>query len=194
MRNNVNEFYRGQKFFQVYDHYFTAETLGQLSTWARSLDDQLRPGRAANQSLVESLRRSEVTVMTMGPQTQWVFDLLNPIMEDINHSHWGMTLWGYDRIQVACYGPGDYHHWQTDMIYARPGADQRKLTALISLSHRDEYQGGELEFLRGPEPEVIPQTLGRITVFPSWVLHRVRPVTQGLRRSLALWLQGPKFQ
>ncbi|WP_395007140.1 2OG-Fe(II) oxygenase [Cypionkella sp.] len=35
---------------------------------------------------------------------------------------------------------------------------------------------------------------GTATVFPSFVLHRVTPVTAGTRWSLTLWSHGPAFR
>jgi PKHD-type hydroxylase len=33
-----------------------------------------------------------------------------------------------------------------------------------------------------------------ITLFPSWSLHRVTPVTKGTRYSLVAWVSGPRFR
>jgi PKHD-type hydroxylase len=30
--------------------------------------------------------------------------------------------------------------------------------------------------------------------FPSYVLHRVKPVTKGTRNSLVAWISGPEFK
>ncbi len=35
---------------------------------------------------------------------------------------------------------------------------------------------------------------GRMIFFPSFLIHRVAPVTQGIRRSLVIWVTGPKFR
>ena len=35
---------------------------------------------------------------------------------------------------------------------------------------------------------------GTMIVFPSYMWHRVRPVTSGVRKSLVLWIQGPPFK
>jgi PKHD-type hydroxylase len=33
-----------------------------------------------------------------------------------------------------------------------------------------------------------------MTLFPSFVLHRVTPVTKGTRYSLVAWVSGPPFK
>jgi PKHD-type hydroxylase len=30
--------------------------------------------------------------------------------------------------------------------------------------------------------------------FPSFMLHEVKPVTEGLRKSIVVWVEGPKFK
>ena len=35
---------------------------------------------------------------------------------------------------------------------------------------------------------------GSFIVFPSFIQHRVLPVTKGTRRSLVGWASGPKFR
>ena len=69
-----------------------------------------------------------------------------------------------------------------------------------------EYEGGELEFDgRDYDPpmrneaqhvikakEILPK--GSIIVFPSFVWHRVKPVTKGCRYSLVLWNIGDPFK
>ena len=35
---------------------------------------------------------------------------------------------------------------------------------------------------------------GSILIFPSFVEHRVTPVTKGVRKSLVGWYEGPKFR
>jgi PKHD-type hydroxylase len=194
MRNNVNEFNRSQKFFQVYDNLLTAETLEQVTKGCRSLEDQLRPATVDHNTAKDRVCNSQYQIMNMGTLTQWIFDIFNPICQDINQRHWGLDIWGYDRMQYNLYGEGDFYDWHTDIHYGRAGADQNKLTIIVDLSHRDEYQGGELELLRAPEPEVIPQSLGRITAIPSWAVRRIRPLLQGQRRCLIIRLQGPKFK
>ena len=74
------------------------------------------------------------------------------------------------------------------------------------LTDGSEYEGGELEFdYRDYEPhtrkedkhlkkckEILPK--GSIIVFPSFVWHRVKPVTKGIRYSLVAWHLGHPFK
>ena len=35
---------------------------------------------------------------------------------------------------------------------------------------------------------------GTLILFPSFQLHRIAPVTKGVRKSLVVWVLGPKFR
>ena len=70
----------------------------------------------------------------------------------------------------------------------------RKLSIVVQLSNPSDYEGGELEIL-AHEPKIsIQKKRGFITIFPSYTVHRVTPVTKGTRQSLVAWVSGPKFK
>jgi PKHD-type hydroxylase len=43
-------------------------------------------------------------------------------------------------------------------------------------------------------PMVAPREKGTVIMFPSYLLHRVTPVTKGVRKSLVLWVGGTTFR
>lgn len=96
-----------------------------------------------------------------------------------------------ENIQYTVYTSEDEGHydWHLDM---GPDKARRKLSLVCQLSDPAEYEGGELQINNGqvlvPEKEK-----GTVILFPSYLLHRVTPVTKGVRRSLVLWIEGPAF-
>jgi PKHD-type hydroxylase len=96
-----------------------------------------------------------------------------------------------EQIQYTVYNSDDqgYYDWHIDM---GPNKARRKLSLVCQLSDPSEYEGGELQINTGniliPEKEK-----GTVILFPSYLLHRVTPVTKGTRRSLVLWVEGPAF-
>jgi PKHD-type hydroxylase len=72
----------------------------------------------------------------------------------------------------------------------------------VSLTDKEEYVGGDLEFdFKDTKnnkknikicKEIWPK--GSIVVFPSFVWHRVKPVTKGTRYSLVMWSIGAPFK
>ena len=64
----------------------------------------------------------------------------------------------------------------------------------MQLSSPDEYEGGDLEINIGSTPLKVKKQKGHIAIFPSFLLHRVSPVTKGLRKSLVWWVGGSQFR
>ena len=89
----------------------------------------------------------------------------------------------------------DYHPSQID------NAGVRKISLSISLSDPKDYEGGSLEFIVEDTPEkrrpIVCNELtprGSMVVFPSFVMHKVNPVTKGTRYCLVMWHRGPKWK
>ena len=74
----------------------------------------------------------------------------------------------------------------------------RKLSSIINLSKPSDYEGGDLEFdfrnltKESSNIKVCDQIKeqGSIVVFPSFIHHRVTPITKGTRHSLVSWTVG----
>jgi PKHD-type hydroxylase len=72
---------------------------------------------------------------------------------------------------------------------------------VCQLSDKKEYKGGNLEFdFRNTEsgkPNIVKciefMPRGSVIVFPSFIYHRVTPVTNGTRYSLVAWNLGNPF-
>lgn len=63
----------------------------------------------------------------------------------------------------------------------------------MQLTDPHEYEGGELELHDGVF-KYLPKNQGAVIAFPSYVLHKVNPVTRGVRHSLVTWVTGPQFK
>ena len=55
-----------------------------------------------------------------------------------------------------------------------------------------DFEGGDFE-IRGKDDRVPKLEEGSIIVFPSFLEHRVTPVTEGIRYSLVSWFVGPPY-
>jgi PKHD-type hydroxylase len=72
-----------------------------------------------------------------------------------------------------------------------PMLSQRKISASLLLNNESEYEGGDLIIL---DETVKVKKQGTIIVFPSFMAHRVTPVTRGVRYSAVCWMAGPKWK
>lgn len=149
----------------------------------------------------ESLRISEVQFYYPDPETYWIFEKLNYVIQLNNEQFWNFDLNGYESFQYTEYhaSRGGKYDFHADLDYtAREGASDpqtRKLSLSLILNEPGvDFEGGEFQILVGRDPITCNQTKGSVLLFPSWVLHRVTPVTRGVRKSLVVWVVGPKFR
>ena len=70
----------------------------------------------------------------------------------------------------------------------------RKLSFTMQLSDSNDYEGGDLVLYPGGPEIIADRSKGAITIFPSYVLHEVKPVTKGSRCSLVVWFRGNKLR
>ncbi len=164
-------------------------------------EQESAPARVGLAAVEDSdVRRAAVCELELGDDTAWIYDRIASYVELANATVFRFDLVGFEgAFQYVEYGPDQFFEWHQD---AGPGATaQRKLAAVCMLSRADEYDGGELEFpvgLLDPVPEVAElvskRMQGALVLFPGYQLHRVTPVTRGLRRSLIAWINGPAFR
>ncbi len=108
-----------------------------------------------------------------------------------NDHWWGFDLTHVAKMEVCRYGTGDHFKAHTDW---GSGHTTRKLSVAVLLNDAGEFDGGEWVFTNSYlEGVVVPQR-GTIVVFPSFVVHRVNPVTRGERWSATAWIEGPPFR
>jgi PKHD-type hydroxylase len=162
--------------------------------------DELTPAPLIEGRVNETARISDVKFYYPEEGNFWIFEKLNQII-DVNNRHmWNFDLNGYDSFQYTEYdgANGGKYDFHTDIDYGgnnSPDPQTRKLSLSVFLNEPGvDYEGGEFQMLVGSKPISIRQTKGGVLLFPSWVLHRVTPVTRGVRKSLVVWVTGPKFR
>lgn len=138
-------------------------------------------------------RNSYVTFLFPNETTNFIFLKLAGAINEINAQFFGFDLTGLEQgLQFTRYAaPGQHYDWHVDKGYLTP---TRKLSVSIQLSDPSEYKGGDFEMMFGKRAQKVPRQRGMGIFFPSYVLHRVKPVTQGTRYSLVAWISGPPFK
>ena len=130
-----------------------------------------------------------------------LFDKLSQIIIEANSEAFGVNV---DKdlvvIQLAEYNSSEAgkYDWHSDLDwFSNRPFSERKLTLVMQLTDPLKYEGGSLEFEKykwSPEELIKRKERGSIIIFPSFVSHRVTEVTKGVRRSLVVWMEGPKFR
>ncbi|SEO19490.1 PKHD-type hydroxylase [Salinihabitans flavidus] len=152
--------------------------------------------RLVGQTRNHNLRRADLVWVDDLPGAGWVMDRLIDIARTANRARFDFDVREFaESPQVARYGAEREGHfdWHSD-IGDGPLAARRKLTLVVQLARAGSYDGGDLEVMPGAHVVVANREVGAATVFPSFVLHRVTPVTRGARQSLTVWAHGPAFR
>jgi PKHD-type hydroxylase len=107
---------------------------------------------------------------------------------DRNNEFWNFELEGQDPIQFLLYEVGDNYKWHLDIGKGKHST--RKLSIVIPLSSGESYEGGELLVKIAEKDISVPLKQGCPILFPSYILHKVTPVTKGKRFMLVGWMKG----
>jgi PKHD-type hydroxylase len=145
------------------------------------------------------IRNSKINFHSYNADTSWIFDRLNYIIERTNSESYKFDLYGYNEIQYSEYNSDNNGHydWHCDMHYNSIQTETRKLSVVLMLNKPNvDFTGGEFEINTGDQnyPLDIKFEKGGVALFPSFVHHRVTPVTSGIRKSIVTWVTGPKFK
>ena len=89
---------------------------------------------------------------------------------------------------MLAFQPGTNYYPGKHIVY-------RKLTAIVSLTDKSEYEGGELTFIDYHGRNIkAPKEKGTMIVFDSRIPHKVSRIKKGSRTSLVTWMYGPSFK
>jgi len=143
-----------------------------------------------NKSVV-GVRKSDIVWI----KEQWVYDLISPYMFTANErAGWKYNITTAEDCQITRYTKDGFYNWHIDGMGShselQDDGNTRKLSMSVILN--SDYEGGDFE-MRGLENQVPRLEEGSILVFPSFVEHRVTPVTEGIRYSLVSWFVGPPY-
>ena len=151
----------------------------------------LKPATVARDRHVdEEARKSNVRWLEYKEEYKWIWNKLTDLAQVSNKNFFHFELAGcLEDIQFTEYDSNDSHYdWHTD--YGPGGALKRRLSLVTQLSSPDSYEGGNLQLFYDRQPVTVQPGRGNVVVFPSYTLHKVTPVTQGVRYSLVLWVSG----
>ena len=181
------------EFDQFHPHYLPALSDAEIDSIQKRLegvalqDATIGTDRQVN----HSTRRTKIFWL---PKTDEFADIYTKVLDAIgkgNEKYYKFNLTGIqDSIQYSVYTGDDqgYYDWHIDAMKNH----KRKISAVIQLSDPSEYEGGELQIQNGGI-SVADKSKGSFIIFPSWISHRVTPVTKGTRKTLVLWVDGPAF-
>lgn len=183
----------GEHSFTTWADAFTADELQRIV----ELGDSLIPetGVIGDNEVDKDYRSSKVAWIHCTGAVQWIFDRLAYIARHLNGKFYDYDLYGFcEGIQYTVYSgeSEDHYDWHQDCGVNTD--TPRKLSIVLQLSDPASYEGGELQIRNAKVPSAVEKSAGLAVAFPSFMLHRVTPVTSGTRRTLVAWITGPRFK
>ena len=128
----------------------------------------------------------------------WLYFKLMEMAAEANNNVWKFDLYSVlDNIQYTEYHASQNGHYGWHQDIGNGQMSKRKVSITVQLSDPSEYEGGDLQYFQGGNPEEsinVYKKKGYVFLFPSYMMHRVTPVTQGIRKSLVLWVGGEHYR
>lgn len=186
--------------FILFSSLFNKDELTIISNYCNSLETEIASiGGNIENDIAKYTRTSIVSWVYPNSESEWFYNKISNKIDDINNLYYNFEIYGYEYMQYAYYNSydGGNYKMHMDLLLGPhpPNASSltRKLSASILIN--DNFNGGELEFTYGKKySEKVSMKSGDLIVFPSYMMHQVNTVTQGIRNSLVVWCLGPKFK
>jgi PKHD-type hydroxylase len=140
------------------------------------------------------IRKNKVGWIHVSKETEFIYSKVSQSVAKLNSKYFNVNVSGiYEPLQYTLYDQtGDHYGWHLD--FNPQSFVPRKLSVIVMLSDTKEFTGGELQMMTDQNPNVLENKRGRVYVFPSYFLHRVSPITHGVRKTLVAWAGGERYK
>ena len=174
--------------YAYWEKAFTPEECEKITKIAKKKG--LIKGKTKGKS---NARSSQVTWLFADDDLAWVYRRITDIVLNLNDRFFQFDLHGLiEGLQFTNYkAPSDKYGKHIDRALDMV---IRKLSLSIQLTDPKEYEGGQLYLYEGEKGKEIKKKQGDLVLFPSFILHEVKPVTKGERNSLVTWVTGKPFK
>ena len=124
---------------------------------------------------------------------KWLYYRIWKWAKIANDDNWHFEIQGFkDAPQYTEYNYKDKGHYDWHQDCGGEGIDHRKISMSCVLDPCTK--GGEFEIKGGKANTLVELNKGDAVFFPSWMLHRVKPVLAGHRTSLVSWVSGQPYR
>lgn len=161
-----------------------------------SLRDKLYPSKStigAEQGTYNpDVRRVDTYSIPYDNSTKWIFQKIATAVGVVNTEYYKYDLLGITHsLQLLHYKGEERGHYDWHIDAGNGSSATRKISLSIPLTDRSLYEGGDLELNNNGTIMKAIDEQGSITFFPSFMVHRVTPVTKGERWVIVVWIHGP---
>jgi PKHD-type hydroxylase len=188
--------------WQMWEGLFSPQTCANWIAMAREIPPQQGVVGHGGATRADPMRRSTIRWIARtskhNANGQWtpVLDRVLELFQEGNDNCFGFDIRHIASLQFTEYTAEQAGHydWHEDLSWTAAVEFQRKLSMVIQLSDPTTYEGGNLELKEDQPDQTRLRRQGTVIIFPSFLEHRVTPVTAGVRHSLVTWINGPCFK
>jgi len=198
LNNNKKNLQNALYNFWVFENALDKETCQHIKDLGKDKwkEAEIQTNVVSEKSVDPKSRISDV----VWANDDWLYEIGWDYVATANkNANWNFNVDSCEAMQITRYKKNGHYDFHFDgngfTAYNMPNnkflhAKTRKLSMTIVLN--EDYEGGEFEFF--DSKRLIKEKTGTVIVFPSYMVHKVRPVTKGIRYSLVSWFCGEPFR
>lgn len=176
---------------------FSVEECNKIIKWSESqytIEGLVGAGLKNNKKLDKSVRNVDIFEIPNNKENFWIYERIAKAVMVANSEYFDFDILGITHsLQLMRYEsidkPGHYD-WHADAGSGETSS--RKISVSVQLSDPNVYTGGELEVDNYGNIITARKDQGSIHMFPSYLTHRVKPIEQGVRYALVIWIHGTR--
>jgi predicted 2-oxoglutarate/Fe(II)-dependent dioxygenase YbiX len=189
----------------IYDNFswpksFSTESINQINKFIDDTHNGLLEDKRHGATKQDGTAVKNISTVKLIPYGQIKHLISDLMVEAYQAAHLELGYITFPQSDnIACHfniydsNSKDHYDWHIDKSLS--AAHDVKCTILINLS-TEPFEGGELQLF--PSTEIVDIPLmsepGSACMFKSHTIHRVKPVTSGTRKTLTVFIMGPKFR
>lgn len=188
-------------FFQIDSSHlpelmFTPEECQQIINMSNDLYfSTASVGGGDTGTIEKNIRSANIYSIEYETKNKWVFDKLAKTIFVANATHFDYEVSSVTHaLQLIHYdikdGVAGHYNWHVDAGNGLVAT--RKISASIQLSDEKNYSGCDLEVSDHGVLKKGSREKGSISMFPSYMTHRVTPIESGERWALVIWVHGSR--
>ena len=180
------------------DLKFTNEECDALIALTKSVyGNQASVGGSIDNSAVQQNIRSAIIYDLLNDsENRWIYEKVLKSIVIANKIHFDFEISGIiHNLQLIEYNTNDkkypgHYNWHVDAGNGDPAT--RKISYVAQISDPSDYEGCELVVNNFGNEIIANKERGSVHLFPSYMVHKVTPITKGKRFSLVIWVHGSR--
>ena len=182
----------------VKDFFTTQEVSKLISLHDKEKKEDIKGGIGIGEI---NEKHRDVSVSFLDVSNTYFLNVAQKITDTVfeaNERYWNFSLKGIaEDILYLTYNKGQHYQLHSDLVWDNLNTHipNRKCTFILQLSNPKDYKGGEVVVgVGGVDELTIPKEKGSLTIFPSFLPHKVLEVTKGTRQSICGWVSGKSWE